>query len=176
MSKSSTNRPVKYAQPTLASEPVEVDPDAKGTPIRWALGVEALLNIVGGTWMVFWPAQFLRLVVPKPSDVTPAAMISVQHYGGLVYALTVPIILAIPNTRRAIESRISTYYLLGSAEIAIICLSLYQAYGPAGGTGFTTNSLASASAGVAPVFLWRLFVLFRKPEWLGRYREKLKGS
>lgn len=52
--KSSANRVGKYIQPALASEAIDIDPSAKGTVIRWALGLEGVTNIVTRVWMMFY--------------------------------------------------------------------------------------------------------------------------
>ena len=86
-----------------------------------------------------------------------------QQFGAVVYALTTPPVLAILNTRGRIESRQSIYYTLGSSEVFTISLSLYQAYALNGGR-FSQKSLLGLSANLAPLLLWCLYVLFRKPE------------
>ncbi|OCK81936.1 hypothetical protein K432DRAFT_325292 [Lepidopterella palustris CBS 459.81] len=172
--RSSANHLGKYIQPTLTSNPVEVDPAAPGTVIRWALGIESAMNIVFGVYMMAAPDKFLNLMVSKPSDITPTSTAATQQYAAVVFGMTVPMILGIPNTRRAIESRHSLYYMLGSAEVCIISLALYQAYGPGKGSGFSPDSLFSLITQLGPALLWRCFVLFKKPEWFGRYRENQK--
>ena len=72
-------------------------------------------------------------------------------------------LLAIPNARSAIESCQSVY----SSEVAIISLAMYQAYWPNKNIGFSQESLVSLVKQIGSAFLWRVFVLFAKPEWLG---------
>lgn len=55
MPKKASNHSEEYIQPTLASVSVEIDPAAKGTPVRYALAIEAVLNVLGATWMVVFP-------------------------------------------------------------------------------------------------------------------------
>lgn len=69
MPKKVSSHSEEHVQPTLASVPVEIDPAAKGTPIRYALVIEAVLNVLGATWMVIFPENFLNLIVTKPSDI-----------------------------------------------------------------------------------------------------------
>lgn len=94
----------------------------------------------------------------KPSDITPTSVALTQQFGAVVYALTAPLVLAILNARRGIESRQSIYYTLGSGEAFMISLSLYQAYALNGG-GFSPKSLLGLSANLAPLLLWHLYVL-----------------
>ena len=81
----------EHAQLTLASVPVDIDPAAKGTPVRYALAIEAVLNILGATWMVVFPENFLNLMVTKPSDITPTSVALTQQFGAVVYALNTPL-------------------------------------------------------------------------------------
>jgi hypothetical protein len=71
MPKKVSSHSEEYIQPTLASVPIEIDPAAKGTLVRYTLAIEAVLNVLGATWMVVFPENFLNLMVTKPSDITP---------------------------------------------------------------------------------------------------------
>ncbi|OCL14331.1 hypothetical protein AOQ84DRAFT_384792 [Glonium stellatum] len=120
--------------------------------------------------MVAFPESFLSPLVKKPSGITPTSLALTQHFGALAFTLTAPLVLAIPNTRRGIESRQSVYCTLGAGEVCIISLALYQTY-RFDDSGFSLTSLLGTTVTLAPVLLWRLYVLLRKPEWFGRYRD-----
>jgi len=49
MPKKVSSHSEEYVQPRLASVPVENDPAAKGTPVRYALAIEAVSNVLGAT-------------------------------------------------------------------------------------------------------------------------------
>ncbi|TKA78062.1 hypothetical protein B0A49_03518 [Cryomyces minteri] len=157
-----------YIQPTLASVPVEIDPSAPGTVIRYALAIEAAANIFGGTAMVFFPSQVLSLMVTKTSFINPTTESLVQWLGALVYGLTVPVLLAIPNTRRGIESRQTVYYTLLGGEGTLIPTFLWHM---TRNSGFTYKSLVASAVVLAATCGWRLLALFKRPDWLGRYRD-----
>ena len=70
MPKNVSSHSEEYIQPTLASVPVEIDPAVKGTLVRYALVIEAVLNVLGAAWMAVFPEIFLNLMVTKPSDIT----------------------------------------------------------------------------------------------------------
>ena len=57
-------------------------------------------------------------------------------------------------------------------------LATYQAYWPSKNIGFSKECLVSSAKQMCSAFLWRVFVLLVKPEWLGRYSvtEKLKSQ
>ena len=62
MPKNVSSHSEEHIQPTLASVPVEIDPAVKGTLVRYALAIEAVLNV-------------LNLMVTKPSDITLTSVV-----------------------------------------------------------------------------------------------------
>ncbi|KAH0386761.1 hypothetical protein E4T50_13543 [Aureobasidium sp. EXF-12298] len=168
-----TLQPGGYIDPTSnsGSGDIEVDPNAPGGVMRFALGFETMANVIGGTWMVFFPRSFLSMLVNSPSDMTPIAVTWTQVTGALVYALATPLVLAIPNTRRGIESRVPTYYTLSAGEVGVTAVTLYKAFVHGDDSGWSRNALLGASSVLLPALAWRFYVLFGKPEWIGRYRE-----
>lgn len=171
----STKSP-KHIQPTLSSTPIIPDPAAPGTIMRYALGIEAAINLLGCAGMLFFPSRFLELLASKPSEITATATTVTQWLGALGYILTVPMLLAIPNTRRGIESRTTVYYSLAAGELALIPLLLYQALVKREASGMSRKGLLMGMGSMVPHLPWRFWVLFRRPEWIGRYREERKEA
>lgn len=165
----------RYIVPSISSDPVQVDPAAPGTVMRYALAIEAGFNIVGATGMILYPSRFLSPMVTNQSQVSAASASLVQWVGGLLFVLTVPILLCTPNTRRAIESRPTVYYTLLAGEGTLIPILLYQA-AAAPDSGLTPKALLLFSSGLVMPLAWRLFVLFKRPEWMGRYRDARKQA
>jgi len=166
----------KYITPSaMSSDPVELDPSADGTVMRYALVTEAAFNIIGATGMMLYPSEFLSLMVTNQSQVTAASASLMQWLGGLVYGLTVPLLLCLPNTRTAIESRPTVYHTLLAGEGVLIPLLMYQA-SASPSFGLTWKALFVCSLNMAGPCLWRLFVLFRRPELMGRYRDVRKDA
>ncbi len=166
----------KHIQPTLASAAIDLDPTAPGTVMRYALGIEATINLIGTSGMLFFPSHFLSLLVSKPSEITATAQTLTQWLGALGYVLTVPMLLAIPNTRRGIESRPTVYHSLAAGELCLIPLLLYQALVKQEESGMSRKGLLMGMASMLPHLPWRFFVLFGKPEWMGRYRDERKEA
>ncbi|OCK83272.1 hypothetical protein K432DRAFT_414796 [Lepidopterella palustris CBS 459.81] len=137
----------------------EIDPTANGNIFRYTFGIQTLLNVFGGGHMILFAEHSLSQLVSEPSDMNPAALATMQQCGALMFAFNTPPVLAIPNIRRAIDSRGSVYYLLDS-----------------GGSEFSPDPMLYTCCILLPPFLWRLYVLFRKPHWLGRYRESRKEN
>ena len=92
MPKKVSSHSEEHVQSTLASVLVGIDPAAKGTPVRYALAIEAVLNILGATWMVVFSENFLNLMVTKPSDITPTSVALTQQFGAVVYAFNMPLV------------------------------------------------------------------------------------
>jgi hypothetical protein len=168
-----TLNPNGYINPTSTSDSghVEVDPSAPGTVMRGALAFEAMANAIGGTWMVFFPQRFLNLLVSSPMQITGAAVTWTQLTGSLVYALATPVIMGIPNSRRGIESRAPTYYTLAAGEVGVVAVAMYKAFVFGDSSGWSRSALLAVCATLLPTLAWRFYVLFWRPEWIGRYRE-----
>lgn len=158
------------------SSPVELDPSAPGTAVRRAFALEALLNLFTLP-LLFSPKSVLSHMVNDPAAITPVAELLGQVFGGLVVgALTPALLLGLPNTRAAIESRRTVYYLLACGELALIpLLAWHAAYGWEKGALSQGACLASIGFLIPPV-LWRGFVLFVRPDMFGRYRDVKKDE
>lgn len=107
--------------------PIKVDPTANGNIFRYTFGIQTLLNVFGGGHMILFAEHSLSQLVSEPSDMNPAALATMQQCGALMFAFNTPPVLAIPNIRRAIDSRGSVYYLLDSGEICMM------SFGPVSG-------------------------------------------
>ncbi|KAF2488457.1 hypothetical protein BU16DRAFT_532237 [Lophium mytilinum] len=160
-----------YRQPSLTSDPVEVDPANRGTIVRVALGVEALLNVPMAPLVLLYPAKFLSLVASDTSQITPLAEMATRFYGTMMVGLTLPIIYGAFNSRGAIESRPTTYLTLGGVEAGFLATALWVICGPRAASGFAPDIAWSIVKQIGPAFLWHMFVLHTKPQWFGRYRE-----
>jgi hypothetical protein len=164
-----------YRQPSLTSAPIEVDPQAPGTVMRVALGIESLLNIPFGGMALFYPATFLKLLVSDPASITPAAEMCSRFYGVTVFGITAPMILGVFNNRAAIESRPYSYLMLAGMEFGMFATAAWVIKGPGAASGFAPGAMRELYKQIGPAFLWRLFVFFVKPQWFGRYREVNKS-
>ena len=91
--------------------------------------------------------------------------------GALVYALSVPLLLGLPNSRRGIESRAPTYYTLAAGELGAIAVAGYKALYEGDASGWSKGALWGVCACLAPFMFWRGYVVFVRTEWLGRYRD-----
>lgn len=141
---------------------------------RSALLIESSFNIVGGLTMLLYPTQVLSSMTyaPPTFSTTPAATITplsaqlVQWLGGLVLALTTPLLLSCPNTAAGVASRYTTYWTLGMGEV---CLLGVMAMQWVQGSSVFTGRVLAGSAGVLGVTLaWRVYAIILRPELAGR--------
>ncbi|MCJ1285605.1 hypothetical protein MMC26_004946 [Xylographa opegraphella] len=165
----------KYVLPTTISRPISLDPSAPGTIMRSALLIEALSNILGAIPMIFLTRPLLTLI--SSSAPSPLAVSLTQWLGGLICGLAAPLLLAYPNTRRAIESRTTVYWTLGAGEGALVPLMLWQYMSQGQGSGLPGGFLLGAAGVLGATAAWRLWVMLVRPEWMGRYRDEgVKGE
>ncbi|MCJ1290310.1 hypothetical protein MMC34_001846 [Xylographa carneopallida] len=165
----------KYVLPTTISRPINLDPSAPGTIVRSALLIEALSNILGAIPMVFLTRPLLSLI--SSAAPSPLAISLTQWLGGLVCGLAAPLLLAYPNTKRAMESRTTVYLTLGAGEGVLIPVMLWQYMSEGQGSGLPGGFLLGAAGVLAATAVWRLWVMLVRPEWMGRYREEgMKGE
>ncbi|KAH6860715.1 hypothetical protein BKA58DRAFT_443495 [Alternaria rosae] len=154
------------------------DPSANGSTIRKAFLLEAFANlftiplITNTRWT-------LSLLLNNPSsDINPTSILFARLFGGLVVAgLTSALLAGATNTRNGVESRRPTYMLLGLGEallIPMIVLDLFEGGGP--GAALSKKVAAASVACLVPPLLWRLYVLFVRPDLLGRYTEEKTGG
>ncbi|KAF2189765.1 hypothetical protein K469DRAFT_701021 [Zopfia rhizophila CBS 207.26] len=166
-----------YVHPQIPPPAVSIDPNAPGTIIRIALAIEALLNITFGTYILLAPTSFLELLVSYPTSINPLSATLVQFLAAIIFANTIPLLLAIPNTRRGIEMRVPTYYVLGFSEVGLITLFAYLALAKdEEDVGLTAKALVNLAGNLVSPLVWRIFVLSKKPEWFGRYRNDVKRA
>ena len=141
--------------------------------IQLALALEATANLFGATCMLLFPGPIITYLTSPPSPAfsttpDPASSHLVQWLAALVYGLTPPLLLALPNHKDARAKRWIAYSTLGAGEASLIAVMLWQAFlGTDGGAGFTRRALLGCVGGLMPFMLWRVWVLFVRPELLG---------
>ncbi|MCJ1392961.1 hypothetical protein MMC18_005833 [Xylographa bjoerkii] len=163
----------KYVSPSLASIPVQIDPSAPGTTIRWALIIEAGTSLLTSTFMLLKPFTLLQFISASSSPPDPLAASMLQWLGGLTLALATPLLLAVTNTKSGIESRPIVYSTMLSMEVALLPLLAWQAMT---GSTLSPKALANVAGGLMGPILWRLWVLGYRPELMGRYSENKKDA
>lgn len=159
-----------------ADVPIELDPQNDGEYVRKAFLIEGYLNLATIP-LITHPRFILPYLLNRPYEINESTVFFARLFGVIVVAALSPGLFAgARNTRNAIESRSIVYIILGGAELLLIPMLLIEAL--KGGSRDAVLGYRTAVMGVlsiAPPLLWRAYVLFVRPDLLGRYRE-IKGE
>lgn len=150
-----------------------VDPSALGNIIRVALAFESLVTVGVGAYYIFFPRHYLlHTMGAAAAQVTTTALQSAQQFGAVNVLVGAAVALFIPNTKNAIQSRQTLYFVILVFELLYIPLIVWQAFMMEG--GMLRKSLLAGAGQFVPFVVWRIFTLGWKPEWFGRYQEGRK--
>ena len=162
---------MSYKSP-MNSGRIQLDPAHPGTTVRKAFLIEALLNL-GSFPLITHPRFCLSLLLNNPSQVNASSVFFARFFGGLVVgALTPGLLYGYQNTRQGIESRKTVYVSLGLGECVLIPLLIAEAMKGGGrDAALSVHAALAAILLLAPPLLWRIYVLYFRPEMMGRYSE-----
>ncbi|ETS75809.1 hypothetical protein PFICI_12753 [Pestalotiopsis fici W106-1] len=130
---------------------------------------EAFFNISGALLFVLRPAWCLSFALALPDEPVPSsAAVLFQVYGGLVLALTLPILLVVresPGQSRAVfERRDIVFKTLAAGEVALIAILLWNTMKPAAKSGFSHSGLFISSVFLLPALTWHSFAVWGRPD------------
>lgn len=146
------------------------------TTIQLALALEAAANVLSATCMLLYPRDILSLLTATPSSTAsllnptsapPAAIYFLQWLAVLTYGLTPQLLFALPEHRGARDKRWTAYITLGSIDVVLIPVMVWQAlmWGSDDGE-LTRRALLGCAGGLMPFMVWRVWVLGFRPELL----------
>jgi hypothetical protein len=153
---------------------IQINPEHLGPAVRRAFLAEAIFHICTIP-LVTHTRQYLSLFFLRPSDITPAVLFFARVFAGLIlFGMTPALLYGVPNTAKAIASRRATYVMLAGTEVYLIPLLLVEL--SRGGTlkkgaVFSMGTTAGLMSLLVTPFLFRLYVLFVKPDMMGRLEE-----
>ncbi|CAO2650308.1 Nn.00g016000.m01.CDS01 [Neocucurbitaria sp. VM-36] len=152
------------------------DPTYSGSVIRKAFLAEAIANLF--TIPLITNTRFtLSFLLNRPSDINPSSILFARFFGVLVGGLTTALLAGYPNTRSGVESRRSTYLLLGVGEALLVPILVLELLKDGGRDAAVSKKVALGGLGaIVPLLVWRSYVLFVNPDLLGQYREERKGD
>jgi len=158
----------------IANPYIIPDPTVNGSTIRKAFVLEAIANLFSIP-IITNTRSVLSAILAHPSrDINSTSILLARILGGLVVSgLTSALLVGATNTRNGIESRRPVYMLLGLGEgalIPILILDLLEGGGE--GAALSQKAAAGSVACLVPPLLWRLYVLFVRPDLFGRYTEE----
>ena len=146
-----------------------------GATVRKAFLVEAILNLFTIPLLTNTRTT-LSFLLNDPAHINPSTILFARLFGGVVVGgLTSALLAGYANTRNGIESRRVVYLMLGLGEVMLIPVLGIEA--TKGGSRDAAVNVKVAVASVmclAPPLFWRIYVLFVRPDMLGRYREARK--
>jgi hypothetical protein len=83
-----------YRTMTAVSQPVQVDPSAPGTVIRYLMAFEGTMNILAGIPILLAPAAVLSYLVEAPSEISELSKSLTQCLGAMIVGITPQLFLA----------------------------------------------------------------------------------
>ncbi|KAI9706888.1 MAG: hypothetical protein M1820_004667 [Bogoriella megaspora] len=149
---------------------IELDPNAPGTIVRWNCILESIKNIGMGTTLLFSPATVLADYVRDPANLSPVLAASARSFGFCLLVVTIPMLMAIPNTVSGIESRKPLLWTYGICEAVEVVIFAYRSILDEDFLGLTPAGFRKLTSVVSVLMGLRFLMLLHKPQWLGRYR------
>ncbi|WVR04201.1 hypothetical protein IAU60_001201 [Kwoniella sp. DSM 27419] len=139
--------------------------------VRKAFLLEAIANLCSFP-LVTNTRTVLSLLLLNPAHINPSTILFARLFGGIVIGgLTPPLLAGATNTKNGIESRRVVYLLLGVGELLLIPLLLLEGSKQGHAAALSPRAAYGAIMLLAPPLLWRLYILFVRPDMLGRYTE-----
>lgn len=149
------------------SPKITIDPSATGSVVRTLFAAESIANILIAGWLLFYPSHALSHLVSSPSQITATACTLTQFVGLHVLIITPPLLLGLPQTQRAIESRATAWTMYAAAEVAIIGFLLYLASLGEQRTGVKPEVLRWLGQQIVPPMIGRMVTLIGNRSGLG---------
>ena len=152
---------------------IVIDPHLRGTVIKRAFAIESLLNLTS-IIAITHPREVLSRILLHPNHINPASILFIRLIGSLFIAgCTTPLVFGLTDTKRGIEIRRPAYYALGLGEVFFIPLLLADVMKARENPKEAVLSVKAgliAIGALLPPLLWRVYVLFVRPEMFGKYR------
>ncbi|WVW79491.1 hypothetical protein I302_101460 [Kwoniella bestiolae CBS 10118] len=138
--------------------------DPSGPIVRKAFLLEALLNLFSLP-LITHTSTVLSYILKHPSQINPSSILFARLFGGIIIGgLTTALLYG----ARHIPSRRAVYWTLGMGEVLLIPLLALEGSKV---NGALSRKVAWGSIGMlAPPLVWRVFVLYVRPDWIGRER------
>lgn len=150
---------------------IELDPQNNGEYVRKAFLIEGYLNLATIP-LITHPRFILPYLLNRPYEINDTTVFFARLFGVIVVAALSPGLFAgARNTRNAIESRSIVYIMLGGAELLLVPMLLIEALKGSRDAVLGYRTAVTGVLSIATALVWRAYVLFVRPDSLGRYRE-----
>lgn len=133
-----------------------------------AFVIEAGANLFGAIGMLAFPEPILRISSPATlNGSSPLSKSLLQWLAALVIGLTPQLLLALPETRRAVGSRYTVYITLLAGEAALLAVMAWQGFtgGSEQNIGLTKNALLASGATLGITAIWRMYAMSAYSQW-----------
>ncbi|KAI0114726.1 hypothetical protein F4814DRAFT_291170 [Daldinia grandis] len=141
---------------------------------QFGLAIEAVLNIAGAVPFILYPEWCLSFAVVD-SNVPPSSSLLWQVYGALVLALTIPLILCIPDSEAVREKRQIVFTTLLAGEVFLEAI-LFWHVSRIDNSGFTLTSLVLSAVSLLPALSWHTFAAYIRPDLMESDSELSTGT
>jgi hypothetical protein len=152
---------------------IELDAQHDGSTIRKAFLFESILNLFSIP-LLSNTRTVLSYVLRNPAHINATSILFARLFGGIIVGgLTSALWAGLPNTKTGIESRKVVYITLGMGEVLLIPIIALEAMRGSSGkdTALTVRGCVATIVCLLLPLLWRAYVLFVRPDMMGRYRE-----
>jgi hypothetical protein len=154
----------KETKPT----PIKIAVVNKGTPIRIALALEALVTFAFATYLLVFPQHAVSQLATTPKYAGPLAETLVQFFAMISYGMVLALAAGIPNTAFSVNLRSPIYIYIAASETLLIGLFSWLEYSSGQHLTGVKEPIASfLSWNFVAMVGWRVFVLTIVPEWFG---------
>nr|XP_018259302.1 uncharacterized protein I303_08230 [Kwoniella dejecticola CBS 10117]OBR81460.1 hypothetical protein I303_08230 [Kwoniella dejecticola CBS 10117] len=145
-------------------------PDPSGSTVRKAFLLEAFLNLLSFPLLTNTRGT-LSFLLRDPGEINDSTVLFARLFGGVIIGgLTTALIYG----ARHIPSRRNTYWTLGMGEVLLIPILALEASKQKG--ALSTRAAIGSIGLLLPPLLWRIFVLYVRPEMIGNERASKKNE
>ncbi|KAF7186511.1 hypothetical protein HII31_12213 [Pseudocercospora fuligena] len=157
-------------------------------PFKLALYIEILANLSSLPALIYAPTYGASFLLAHTTVISPSTLTLTRWFGGLVGALTVPLILSIPSPsgsdgtkmsekdrERQIGFRRATYITMGAGEVFLSGLFLAAYLQGEEESGFSGSAMLACAAQMGALLALRFLFLVGKPELIEE-SGKVKGQ
>ncbi|WVQ63780.1 uncharacterized protein L199_001934 [Kwoniella botswanensis] len=138
--------------------------DHSGPVVRKVFLLEAFLNLLSLP-LITNTRTVLSYLLRNPAHINASSILFARLFGGIIIGgLTTGLLYGAAH----IPSRRAVYWTLGMGEVFLIPILALESTNP---QSALTRKTALASIGLlAPPLAWRVYLLYMRPEWIGRER------
>ncbi|KXT17096.1 hypothetical protein AC579_2037 [Pseudocercospora musae] len=158
-------------------------------PFKLALYIEILANLSSLPALILSPSYGASFLLSTTATIAPSTLTLTRWFGGLVGALTVPLVFSLPSPsgsdgtkmsetdrQRQIGFRRATYITMGAGEVFLSRLMVWAYIQGEEESGFSGNAMLAGAANMGALLALRVLFLVGRPELIEECDGKVKGQ